>query len=649
MTEIQKPGKLTDENQKANHETNRFFHALQCDRKTLYFDLVLLFLISVFFFYMQSYCLSRDQSIPIGNLQGYMNRSVYTYAALKTEPLKFLLPAQDRPSIAFIVSSIFYGLFGFSVKTAYLSSAVFVFLLVPAIYLLGRYFGGRALAWIVILTALGNHFLIFQSRSYFLDFPLLATGTLAFFFFFLAEDFKDTRYSVLFGIAFGLAMLTKFFLPFIIAPLVYMFFVIIYKDLSVKARRWAYLIIAAAAVMTPVFISWMFKSGVYLKLRQYYPLAALIFLVIAIASAVVVNKMPGEKIRLKNFIIANIIAAGMFLPAYLTLMDYFSFLLNFHSNLYSTNSPALYFSKIVMQYFNNVKKFFPMALLFTAAGTIYALSRIKELRYQKLLLGTFGSFFVLMALIKDPEFRYILPLMALAMVLAFDWMEKMPKPVRLIFLALAFLWFATGIAGWALEANTINSSVLSTIHNLRDVYDRKDRNESRTQIEMDMAARIKAAILSGGKKVEGLRVISLNPDPGYRIREFDLDIFLASEGVIPDMMEKRNITGILRTGILILWEEEPWKFVDRVIVQHVPGETGFAIISADSKNDFSYVEKFLEERGTGLKLLREYRMEAPESAGPSRIISPENMEYKEVPVSSANRIPYIRLYEIPMI
>ncbi|MFH2104984.1 MAG: glycosyltransferase family 39 protein [Parcubacteria group bacterium] len=165
----------------------------------------------------------QDQSPPLWDMAGHSYRSVYDSELVLSGQLETLLISQEThyPFFTYLVTGVFYLFFGHLVDVPQYSLLLFLVIAQLATFAITKIFTGsdKAAFFASILLALfplTAHF----SRTYDLDYPLMAMFGLSFFCLLKTKFFSETKWSLLFGLAVGLAFLTKFMLPAFIAPLI---------------------------------------------------------------------------------------------------------------------------------------------------------------------------------------------------------------------------------------------------------------------------------------------------------------------------------------------------------------------------------------------------------------------------------------------
>ena len=127
------------------------------------------------------------------------------------------LPRYPFPPLVYLVTYIFFHLFGLSLKSALWSQQFFTLLFVPAVYGVGRSIGGRTGGLVAAFLASSSPLVLNASRGYFLDYPQTALAALALLVLLGTDGYRSERHSWALGIALGAALLTKWSSLFFLA------------------------------------------------------------------------------------------------------------------------------------------------------------------------------------------------------------------------------------------------------------------------------------------------------------------------------------------------------------------------------------------------------------------------------------------------
>ena len=167
-----------------------------------------------------------------------------------------LLSGADRyyPPLVRVLTIPFYAVFGRSVDTAVMVNSVFWVILIFSTYGIGQRICSKNTGLLAAFLVSMYPITFGMSRQYFLDFALMAVVSLGVYSLLLTNSFTNKRNSVLFGIVFGLGMLTKWtFIFFIIGPLTYMMVKIPIKNHTYHTSRYSLHSLILAAALTAVW------------------------------------------------------------------------------------------------------------------------------------------------------------------------------------------------------------------------------------------------------------------------------------------------------------------------------------------------------------------------------------------------------------
>jgi hypothetical protein len=135
---------------------------------------------------------------------------VYLDTFGSTSLLHWLHAYYVYPPLVYWITDTFYAVLGTSeIWVAVLSQAVFLAILAFSTYGIGRHLWSRRVGLLAAFFALTSPMLASQFKDYMLDAPLTAMVALALYLLVRADAFGERRFSVLFGAACGLGMLTK--------------------------------------------------------------------------------------------------------------------------------------------------------------------------------------------------------------------------------------------------------------------------------------------------------------------------------------------------------------------------------------------------------------------------------------------------------
>ncbi|MBN2567512.1 glycosyltransferase family 39 protein [Candidatus Woesearchaeota archaeon] len=173
-------------------------------------------------------------------ISGDMYRQLTWRSVASTEMLEerypiFNLKRGMYPPFVYAATVPSYTLFGMGYDAALLTNLLFLAILIGSAFLIGRSLHSDE-AGLIIAFILGSApGLIALTREYLLDFPLVAMVALGYAMLLMSDSFEDRRYALLFGIAFGLGMLTKWtYAVYIIIPTAYAAVVFLRRHLGRK-------------------------------------------------------------------------------------------------------------------------------------------------------------------------------------------------------------------------------------------------------------------------------------------------------------------------------------------------------------------------------------------------------------------------------
>lgn len=151
----------------------------------------------------------------------------------KSEKYPLIRPSGYYPPFAPILTSFLYCLFGTPVKVAIMSNMVFLFILILSIYKIGTLMFNRHAGLLACVLILLFPLVLSQSVLYMPDLPLTSMVAFSMFTLIKSDYFKNTKFSIISGLSFGLGMLTKWtYLFFVLGPIFYAVFKAFYSESS---------------------------------------------------------------------------------------------------------------------------------------------------------------------------------------------------------------------------------------------------------------------------------------------------------------------------------------------------------------------------------------------------------------------------------
>ena len=146
------------------------------------------------------------------------NSLIYLNGFSFSHLLRFFQAYLFYPPLVYWVADVFYAVLGNeSMWVAILSNAVWLAILALATYGIGRRLWTPRVGWLSVVFVLGAPVIVSTSKEFMLDLPLTAISALALYLLIRADGFSSRRYSLLFGVCCGFAMLVKWTFPLVIA------------------------------------------------------------------------------------------------------------------------------------------------------------------------------------------------------------------------------------------------------------------------------------------------------------------------------------------------------------------------------------------------------------------------------------------------
>jgi len=224
------------------------------------------------------YWLTRDTLPPDWDPAKHLTSSLRYYHALQNPGdhagrLAALLNVDDfYPPFAPLIGSFFYFILPSNSDTAtWIYNQLFLALLIMATYRIGSRIYSEETGLLAAVAVTSFPIISAQSRMYMLDLPITAMTALGILALLRTEHFKRRGPSVLFGLAAGLAMMTKWsFLFFILLPLAYsMANALMAKDRGLRMKNG----LAAFAIWGMVALPWFlahFSSLIFTAFKFGY-------------------------------------------------------------------------------------------------------------------------------------------------------------------------------------------------------------------------------------------------------------------------------------------------------------------------------------------------------------------------------------------
>ena len=126
----------------------------------------------------------------------------------------------NRPPLFFLSAIPLYRLFGLSADVGIMVNVLYLAVLFGSVYGIGRRLGGRGAGLLAAFVVATLPMIYAMSRTFYLELALAAMVSLSVYLLLASERFEDRTASLLFGLSFGLGLLTKrTYLVFMLAPL----------------------------------------------------------------------------------------------------------------------------------------------------------------------------------------------------------------------------------------------------------------------------------------------------------------------------------------------------------------------------------------------------------------------------------------------
>ncbi|MBI3584992.1 MAG: glycosyltransferase family 39 protein [Nitrospinae bacterium] len=168
--------------------------------------------------------LKHDTLPPIWDQAGHLTKSYDYFKAIEHLDsnilYKLLTLTNFYPPLFYISSYPFYKILGMSGDSGCLTNSIFLILLIFSTYGIANTLYGKRAGILSALLASTYNVVSTHSRQYLLEISLISMVTLAIYFLLKSNDFKEKRYSIAFGIAAGIGMLTRWNFLFFVFPVI---------------------------------------------------------------------------------------------------------------------------------------------------------------------------------------------------------------------------------------------------------------------------------------------------------------------------------------------------------------------------------------------------------------------------------------------
>jgi len=404
-----------------------------------------LVILLVFFTIHTAFFISNDRSTIAGDSHTHLRFARDSYVSMWNKEHSEGIGYFDTHYSPFVymITGIFFKLFGLSVSSALWSIYPFSVIFIIALFFTGLHFGGKSGAVATSLIGISNIYFINYSHLYMLDVPHLAFTSLAILFLFKSEMFKKPLYSYLFGVSLGIAILCRSnTVYFVFGPLVVLFIYFGFRSMRLFLLEIPFALGINSLLYYYLTFAYKNRQNVEIIRKQFSLNLILLFAVslFLVFLTIVVKKKLMDFFQEKNIDIVNRILNGtrslilsmiIFLPVYLYILPNLMFRLtdyiqknlagvgNFISNYYSLNN------------------FFPMIFVLAGIGLIFILIRRKQVLDFIVLISYGISGFLITTYSIEPFGRYLIALVFFFSILGGYWIEYIGK---LKFIVLAFIF-----------------------------------------------------------------------------------------------------------------------------------------------------------------------------------------------------------------
>jgi len=558
--------------------------------------------------------------------------------SLIQESLKFFLCAKhapgliyqcfgEYPPLIFALSSLAYGLAGFSPQLGAFTSLLFFPLLIFALYQSAYLLGGRLTGWLAVLLLLMNPRLLFWGKYYTLNLPEAAWLSTCLAFLLLSREFKKPLFAWLFGLSLGLGLLSKYMAIEIFTPLLLTGTVLIarsFPEPKKQAAVWGALLASGLGAAACLWGAQAGGGGLFLKTHYWLWQIGGLFL----AGWLSYRLLKGREAKpLANFTLALFLGLALALPWYLSDLGTLLGLLQSHPHAYSATEAYLENpAKLFLLY---AFYLFPAAPLFLGAGLIFCLFHFREFRFRLILLSAPGGFLLLSWLGIGSDYRYFLALIPLLILTAVSWVSQLPKPWQTGLVVLSLGWFLLNLEAVDLNCRYLppDSPKLGFSRTVLDLSripaDFLDAHKNypelnfRDLVLIGLEAPECKAIASALRQtppVEERRLVFINQVNRLVVENAQLETFLwAQDGftggdLSPSRLSRLTILEFRKPFPLIEFPTPHRQRLQDFAAYRFPEKPDHLLIAVQDPGDFPVWETRAREKGFDLRLLEEFRL-----------------------------------------
>jgi len=218
-----------------------------------------LFLLGIIVFcIVNNYIILKQDTRPlVMNSAYYLTNSLSYYSILRDLTISNVIPSIKEalyitpiPPLFMLTALPFYYVLGKSVDTAVISQILYMIILIFSVYGIGKHFYNKKVGVLAAFITITMPGIMALSRTYRPDLSLTAMTTLSFYMLLLTNNFKNKKYSVLFGIIAGLSFFTKMsnIVFFITITGIYSIFKLKLREIKIKNIALAVILLLIIAV-----------------------------------------------------------------------------------------------------------------------------------------------------------------------------------------------------------------------------------------------------------------------------------------------------------------------------------------------------------------------------------------------------------------
>lgn len=385
-----------------------------------YIDYIVLLTILFFHSVLNIWFILKDTKPPAWDQSLHMSLvNVYTQLFGAYRFTDMISVSSYYPPFFHLSTTPLFALFGATADVATSVNIIFLGILLFSIYGIGKTLFDRKTGLLAATIISFYPFLINLQRDYLIDFTLVSMVSISIYFLLKSNNFKDIKYSALFGLAFALTILTKWTgVFFLVCPVLWVFY-----EIYISKKVCAYCGKDAKGIKDG-FKHFCSERHKKLYIKKGYPLF--------LGGAV------------NNFLLSSlvlIVVAGIWYAPNLKGV--------YHNVFHFATLPGTQFShypsfltvESLTYYFTAVNQqiylFFSIIMLI---GLFY-LIKTKDYKSQKVfLLLSIAIPFVIFTLIKNNNIRYTIPLVLFFAIVSAFWVVRIDnKKIKITIISLILI------------------------------------------------------------------------------------------------------------------------------------------------------------------------------------------------------------------